>query len=214
MAVPEITGSIQPKNNMLYAVLNLKDENGKRKPKWIPTGLSVRGNKTRAKEVLKQLIREYSERSQTEKATASVPEQPAAVDFMDYLKSWLNKKRGKLQDLTIESYQMLIEGKISRYFTPLKLALPDVTADHIEDFFQHLYDGGIAANTVLHYYAVLLTAFRDATRRKSNKLITINPMDDVDRPGEIPTRRRFTVLRKFFTCLMWQKTISYIQLSL
>ena len=171
---------------MLYAVLNLKDENGKRKQKWISTGLTVRGNKTKAKEVLKQLIKEYSDKLQAEKEAAeapAIPSTPPPIEFMAYLESWLNRKRSNLQDLTVETYQALIEGKISRYFTPMKLALPDVTPDHIDDFFQYLYNGGVTANTVLHYYTVLHTAFRDATRRKANKLITINPMDDIDRPG-------------------------------
>ena len=43
-----ITGSIQQKNGKWYAVLNLKDANGKRKPKWIPTGFKIRGNKKKA----------------------------------------------------------------------------------------------------------------------------------------------------------------------
>ena len=34
----KVTGSIQTKNGMLYALLNYKDENGKRKVKWISAG--------------------------------------------------------------------------------------------------------------------------------------------------------------------------------
>jgi len=176
----EITGSVQPKNNTFYVVLNLKSEDGRRKPKWIPTGLPIRGNKTKAKEVLRQLIQEYTEQSQTQASSAL---QAADIDFMDYLRSWLNKKRSTLQELTVNTYKGLIEGKINRYFTPLGLKLSEVTDDHIETFFQHLYDDGVTANTVLHYYSVLQTAFRDATRKKKNKLIAVNPMDDVDRPG-------------------------------
>ena len=183
MAVSEITGSIQPKNNIFYAVLNLKDENGKRKLKWISTGLPVRGNKTKAKEVLKQLLDEYNENQRAEKAAAAAPPVPAVIDFMAYLQSWLNKKQGNLQDLTVESYQTLISGKIRKYFAPMNLALPDITPEHIESFFEHLYGEGISPNTVLHYYTLLHTAFRDATRRKGKKLIAINPMDDIDRPG-------------------------------
>lgn len=35
-----MTGSVQVKNGKWYCVLNMKDENGKRKLKWIGTGLS------------------------------------------------------------------------------------------------------------------------------------------------------------------------------
>ena len=42
-----VTGSEQEKNGKLYAVINIKDINGKRKQKWISTGLTVKGNKKR-----------------------------------------------------------------------------------------------------------------------------------------------------------------------
>jgi len=179
MVKTEITGSVQPKNNTFFVVLNLKDENGKRKPKWIPTGLPIRGNKTKAKEVLNQLILEYAEMTQVQ-AVSEV--NVKSIDFMDYLRSWLSKKRSGLQDLTYDSYKMIIDGKISRFFTPKNLLLQEVTDDHIENFFQSLYNEGLTSATVLHYYALLKTAFRDANRKK-NKLIHANPMDDVDRPS-------------------------------
>ena len=53
-----LTGSLQSKNNKYYAVLNLTVD-GKRKPKWIPLGLPVRGNKRQAETLLAQLITEY-----------------------------------------------------------------------------------------------------------------------------------------------------------
>ena len=41
-----ISGHVAEKKGYLYWVLNLTDENGKRKPKWIPTHKKVKGNKT------------------------------------------------------------------------------------------------------------------------------------------------------------------------
>ena len=55
-----ITGSVQQKKGKWYAVLNLKDINGKRKAKWISTGLTVRGNKKKAEKFLEQQIDKYS----------------------------------------------------------------------------------------------------------------------------------------------------------
>ena len=43
----EMTGSLQVKNDKFYIIVNLK-ENGKRKQKWIATGLDVKGNKRKA----------------------------------------------------------------------------------------------------------------------------------------------------------------------
>ena len=51
-----MTGSLQVKNDKFYIIINLK-ENGKRKQKWIATGLEVKGNKRKAEQLL-----EFSER--------------------------------------------------------------------------------------------------------------------------------------------------------
>ena len=48
-----ITGSLQKKKGLYYAVLNLYDDYGKRKPKWIPTGYTIKGNKKKAEEKAK-----------------------------------------------------------------------------------------------------------------------------------------------------------------
>lgn len=40
-----VAGHLQIKKNNYYIVLNLKDEQGKRRPKWIPTGIPVGGKK-------------------------------------------------------------------------------------------------------------------------------------------------------------------------
>ena len=51
-----ITGNLQEKSGKWYAVLNLKDEKGKRKQKWINTGLPIRGNKKKAEKFLREQI--------------------------------------------------------------------------------------------------------------------------------------------------------------
>lgn len=43
-----VTVSLQEKNGVYQAVVNYKDENGKRKQKWFSTKLKIRGNKKQA----------------------------------------------------------------------------------------------------------------------------------------------------------------------
>ena len=43
-----VTVSLQEKNGFYHAVVNYKDDNGKRKQKWFSTKLKVRGNKKQA----------------------------------------------------------------------------------------------------------------------------------------------------------------------
>ena len=50
-----MTGSLQVKNDKFYMVLN-STENGKRKQKWISTGLPVKGNKRKAEQMLREKL--------------------------------------------------------------------------------------------------------------------------------------------------------------
>ena len=43
-----VAGHLREKSGYYYAVLNYTDSLGKRKTKWISTGLTVKGNKKRA----------------------------------------------------------------------------------------------------------------------------------------------------------------------
>lgn len=49
-----VAGHLQEKKGYFYMVLNLKDENGVRKNKWIPTHLPVKGNKRKAEAMLQE----------------------------------------------------------------------------------------------------------------------------------------------------------------
>ena len=60
-----ITVSLHEKNNIYQAVINYKDENNKRKQKWVSTGIKVaRGNKKivlqKAEEFKKQFENSYN----------------------------------------------------------------------------------------------------------------------------------------------------------
>ena len=48
-----VAGHLREKSGHYYAVLNYTDSLGKRKTKWISTGLTVKGNKKRAEAILK-----------------------------------------------------------------------------------------------------------------------------------------------------------------
>jgi len=53
-----MTGSLQVKKGYFYIVLNTY-ENGKRKAKWIATGLTTKGNKKQAEKLLRDELRNY-----------------------------------------------------------------------------------------------------------------------------------------------------------
>ena len=51
-----MTGSLQIKSDKFYAVLNFKDESGKRVQKWVPLNLPARGHKRKAEALLYQIL--------------------------------------------------------------------------------------------------------------------------------------------------------------
>ena len=79
-----MTGSLQIKNGVFYAVLNIKDSTGKRKQKWISTGLIVKGNKKKAEQFLNELKSQYEEMAQ-EKETNYI--EPPEIMFYIFLKN-------------------------------------------------------------------------------------------------------------------------------
>lgn len=54
-----VAGHLQEKKGYFYIILNLTDENGKRKQVWKSTGLPVKGNKRRAEEMLQEERRKH-----------------------------------------------------------------------------------------------------------------------------------------------------------
>ena len=94
-----ITGSLQTKNGKYYAVINLKDINGKRKLKWIATGLEIKGNKKNAEHFLRDKIEEYEQQEnliQTE------------ILFSDYVLHWLEISKIRLEKITYQGYLNII----------------------------------------------------------------------------------------------------------
>ena len=92
-----ISGHVAEKKGYLYWVLNLTDENGKRKPKWIPTHKKVKGNKTWANNMLPTIRKEWTEKLLQEAMASQQSASPsdpssAKISFVDFLYQWLEYK--------------------------------------------------------------------------------------------------------------------------
>ena len=138
------TGSVQEKNGRFYFVVNLYDANGKRKIKWISTGLTVRGNKRKAESMLREVLLHYDETGELptgrggayEKVDAKTakplpqhlqPVSKSEMLFLDYLNEWVQVHKASIQPATFISYNRMITGRITQYFEPLGLKLCEVT---------------------------------------------------------------------------------------
>ena len=75
-----MTGSLQIKNGKFYMVLNCT-ENGKRKQKWLATGLPEKGNKRKAEQMLREKLAALEHTAPSDNA--------ANILFTDYIRYWL-----------------------------------------------------------------------------------------------------------------------------
>ena len=166
-----VAGHLQEKKGYYYMVLNLKDENGHRKSKWIPTGLPTKGNKKKAETML------LSER---QKYTTPILSAQSRMRFSDYMLYWLRSIRSDIEESTYAGYETNVLQRIVPYFHSRDIRLYDLKAIHIQEFYLHCQEHyGVSNNTLIHYHANLTSALKYAVNMD---LIPVNPMNKVKRP--------------------------------
>ncbi len=118
-----MTGSLQVKNGKFYMVLNTY-ENGKRKVKWIATGLDERGNKRKAEQMLRETLLTYE------------PQKPSAeMLFADCVRQWLTVIVRKVDTVTYQGYEVLANTHILPHFDGNRLKLREITAATLHNPF-------------------------------------------------------------------------------
>lgn len=175
-----MTGSLHIKNGIYYAVLNTY-EDGKRKQKWINTGLPAKGNKRKAEEMLTRYKTEYQEKQKSNQSSVHIPY------FHEYLGDWLENKRDKVELSTWESYETYIKGHLAPYFKKLKLRINEVAPRHIKDYYDFKYRGGrldkkssgLSIASIKKHGSVMKMAFKEAL---IVELVERNPAEAVPMP--------------------------------
>lgn len=165
-----VAGHLQEKKGYFYCVLNYKDADGKRKTKWISTGLEVKGNKKRAEKLLIEERRNFK-----------VPTQITDDDllFSDFLmEHWLPVVKSNIELTTYGSYLNMCESVIVPYFKEKKIMLKDMKPKDIQDFYT-LQAQRVKASTVKHYHAIIHKALEHAIKLE---LLMYNPSDRVEKP--------------------------------
>ncbi len=129
-----MTASIQVKNGYLYVILAYKDPSGKRRRKWVSTGLKEKGNKMYVRTRLEEYIEKYS--------YLESGKIPRDVYFLKYLEEWSRKYSTQVQQNTWETYSGIIEAHIIPYFTPPNYRLEEITPRIIYEFYEYLTERG------------------------------------------------------------------------
>lgn len=169
-----IKGSLQVSHVTYYVVVNYKDEYGKPKQKWISTELREKGNKTKAKQKMKEILKSF----EINQNLNNEPNSNEDILFVDFLKNFLVIKKNTIEPVTINMYNKLAEN-ISKYFKNMRLKLKDLKPYHIEGFYKSEYARGLSSNLVLKYHVLIRECLQYAF---INDLVLVNVADKVKRP--------------------------------
>ncbi|HHX23868.1 MAG TPA: site-specific integrase [Thermoanaerobacterales bacterium] len=171
------TGSLQIKYDKYYMVINTYDRDGKRKQKWISTGLAVRGNKKRAEKLLREQLREYEQLECLIKTD---------MLFSDAIRHWLKKIALTVDETTLQGYEILAETQILPYFEDNKIRLIDVTRQVLQAYIDDKHQngrrdgkGGLSPRTLRLHKNILNQTLNEAIK---NGYILTNPCDMVILP--------------------------------
>ena len=177
-----ITGNLQKKHGKYYAVLNLKDESGKRYQKWISTDISTSGKKREAEAILNELIRKWS----------GIKVRRGTMDTADYFEEWLETADTDIRKNTYRGYCGTMRNHIIPYFRQHKIALQDLTTLDLEDYYysklrpeSNLITGtALSPTTIHHHHQNISRALSDAVRQG---LIQSNPAT----AARLPKKEKF-----------------------
>ncbi len=172
-----ITASLYEKNNKFHVMISYPDSNNKRVQKSIKTGLSVKGNKRLAMQKMEEIKRNFILSMQSS-VNVEIDDDNKNILFTDYMSSWLESMKGKIEENTYDSYKTNV-NIISEYFKPLNLKLSDIKPVHIQNFYTNLYEKKLSENTVSHYHANIRKALSTAMKLE---IIPSNPADKVEKP--------------------------------
>ena len=174
-----VAGHLQIKKDYYYMVLNLKGEDGKRKTKWLSTGIRAGGKKNlkAAEAILLETRHSYKD---SVVHTEESSRMSGDMLFSDYMLSWLKIIRNSVEEDTFAGYESNVKNRIVPYFKDLGVTLTELSSLDIEGFYENCFNVlGRKGSTVQRYHANIHKALKYAVR---HDLISANPMEKVDRP--------------------------------
>ena len=172
-----MTGSLQTRYDTFYMVINTYDNNGKRKQKWIPTELPIKGNKKRAEKLLRDTLREYE-----------VKEKLIHTDmlFSEAVRHWLDNVALRIDEVTLQGYTVLAKKHILPYFDDLGIKLVDVDRKTLQKYIDEKYKngrtdgkGGLSPRSLRLHKNIIYQTLKEAVR---DELISGNPAELVTLP--------------------------------
>lgn len=168
-----MTGSLQIKGDKYYAVLNFRDQNGKRVQKWINLNLPVRDNKRRAEMMLNELLVQYQGYEAIE---------PMNQLLSQHVAQWLEANRPNIAVTTYDQYYNILTRHIQPYFDTKRITVSKLTAGDLEDYYSFKINQGLSPNSVIKHHAMIRTALQWAVK---HRYIRENVADFAQKPSHV-----------------------------
>jgi len=191
-----MTGSLQVKKDTYYMVINLYGTDGKRKPKWVSTGLPAKGNKKRAEKMLRETLTEYEQQD-------AISRPGSDVLFGDWVRHWLyDVAKARVDIVTFEGYEMTAKAQVFPDFEESAILLSDVSTQILQKFIDCKRangrkdgTGGLSYNSVRLMRNVLNQSMKLAV---NDGLIERNPCEGLVLPKR--ERREVTFFNEEQIC--------------
>ena len=177
-----------------YVVFDYKDNEGKRKRKWVGTDLPENCKKkelsAKVDEIVADFYKEYISGNivKSEKAVKmrisedgqSLETAKTEYTFTEFFKVWLESIKPTVAETTFAGYEHTSHRIISyfdRVFPDIKLS--ELKAMELQQFYNDKYNSGLTGNTIKHYHANIHKALKYAVKMD---LLNSNPADKVELP--------------------------------
>ena len=135
----KITGSLQIKKEIYFAVFSYKKD-GKWTNKWLSTKVkAVRGNKRKAEIEFDNLKIKFQEELNSDSLNADED-----MLFIDFMKQWLKIIKSSVEQTTYMGYRKLINGRMSIYFQDKDITVNNIKPRDIQEFYQYLLNKGLS----------------------------------------------------------------------
>lgn len=206
-----MTGNLQIKKlasgkEYYYMVLNFRTPEGKRKQKWISTGLEKKGNKRKAEAMLREELQKHNN---------EVYHNDRDILFSDYIKRWLEMQKPNIAKITYEGYSLHVKHPVA-YFESRGLTLGELKPSHFEEFYNEMLTSGkvnrrtgeksgLSVRTVWEFKFIINAALNKAV---ANEIIPNNPALNI----RVTNKSKKQLARKinFFTTAETNDFLDYV----
>lgn len=178
-----MSATIQPKGSKLYVVVDAIGPNGKRKQKWISTGIGINGSKRKAEEIRKEIEREYEIKNRLT---------PSNVTLDEFAQEWIRSVKGDIDVITYGGYESIVQVHIIPYFKEHSIRVNDITTEIMQAYFDEMKmrgnkttGKGLSPKTLRSHMNVFRQIFKLA---RKEKLIFDDPSEFVKLPKNTPKK--------------------------